>query len=107
MRKPRDYDSELKAINERAKQLQERKLRQLGEVVAATGADALPIEELAGSLIAALAADDATRGEWRTRGAGFFQRSRKAEGGATPKDAAGESPERSSSAPPDAQESML
>lgn len=87
MRKPRDYDSELKAINERAKQLQERKIRQLGELVAATGADALPIEELAGALIAARAAGAATKGEWHVRGAAFFQRSRKAEGATTPKDA--------------------
>lgn len=77
MRKPRDYDSELKAISQRAKQLQERKLRQLGELVVATGADALPIEELAGALIAARDADVATKGEWRMRGAAFFQRSRR------------------------------
>ena len=33
MRKPRDFDSEMKALNERAKSLKERKLHQLGELV--------------------------------------------------------------------------
>lgn len=40
MRKPRDIDSELKALAERAKQLKERRVQQLGEMVIATGADA-------------------------------------------------------------------
>src|SRR3546814_8015688 len=44
MRKPRDFDSELKAIGERAKLLQEKKLRQLGELAVATGEDTLPTE---------------------------------------------------------------
>ena len=44
MRKPRDYDSELKALGDKARQLKERKVQQLGELVTATGADALPIE---------------------------------------------------------------
>ena len=41
MRKPKDYDAELKALNEKAKQLRQRKTIQHGELVAATGADAL------------------------------------------------------------------
>lgn len=74
MRKPRDYDSELKALNDKARQLREQKLRQLGELVIASGADALPIEQLAGALLSAAdARDAATKEGWRKRGATFFQ----------------------------------
>eukprot|EP01035_Chromulina_nebulosa_P037102 gene37102-50054_t len=48
MRKPRDNDAELKALTDRAKQLKERKVLQLGELVIATGADMLSIDELTG-----------------------------------------------------------
>ena len=41
MRKPRDYDAELKALEDKAKELKTRKVQQLGELVIATGADAL------------------------------------------------------------------
>src|SRR5215216_5061598 len=47
MRKPRDFDAEMKVLGERAKQLKERKVQQLGELVVACRADALPIELLA------------------------------------------------------------
>ncbi|MFZ5748737.1 MAG: conjugal transfer protein TraD [Pseudomonadota bacterium] len=81
MRKPRDYDSELKALDDKAKLLKERRLRQLGELVVATGADALPVEQLAGALIAAVETNDTVAKEgWRKRGAAFFQGSRKARG---------------------------
>lgn len=74
MRKPRDFDSEMKALNERAKMLKERKLHQLGELVIATGADVLPIDVLAGVLLTAIeAADHATVEGWRERGATFFR----------------------------------
>ena len=74
MRKPRDYDAELKALDDKARQLKTRKLQQLGELVIATGADALPAEELAGALIdAAENKDGTTREGWRKRGAAFFQ----------------------------------
>jgi len=76
MRKPRDYDSELKALEAKAKQLKERQVRQLGELVMATGANALDIEVLAGALLDATKRDDVTvREEWRTRGAAFFRSS--------------------------------
>ena len=39
MRKPRDFDAQLKALNEKAKQLKDRKIRQYGDLVIATGAD--------------------------------------------------------------------
>jgi len=80
MRKVRDYDAELKALNERARGLKAKKVQQLGELVAATGADAFDTETLAGVLLAAIGSDDAERKEaWRVRGAAFFQgRARKA-----------------------------
>lgn len=75
MRKPRDYDAELKALDDKARQLKDRKVRQLGELVIACRADELPIEELAGALLNAAHTDDiTTKEEWRKGGAGFFQR---------------------------------
>jgi DNA-binding protein H-NS len=85
MRKPRDYDAELKALDERAKELRGRRLGQFGELVIATGADALDVETLAGALLAAAESkDNATKEAWRRRGAAFFQRpARGAAGGAS------------------------
>lgn len=81
MRKPRDYDAELKVLNDKARQLREQKLRQLGELVISTGADTLPIEQLAGALLQAAEVKDAANKEgWRKRGAAFFQRKRAARG---------------------------
>lgn len=74
MRKPRDFDSEMKALTDRARLLKERKLHQLGELVIATGADALPVEHLAGALLAAVEIKEAAVMEsWRERGAAYFQ----------------------------------
>lgn len=74
MRKHRDYDSELKALGDKARQLKERKVQQLGELVTATGADALPIEQLAGALLSAVDSKDPVAKEgWRKRGTAFFQ----------------------------------
>jgi len=76
MRKPRDYDAELKALEDKARQLKARKVQQLGELVVACGADALSPEHLAGALLAiAETKDEATKEGWRKRGATFFQRS--------------------------------
>ena len=75
MRKPRDYDAELKTLNDRARQLKERKVHQLGDLVIATGADTLTIEQLAGLLLTGTESKDANAKEtWRKRGAAFFQR---------------------------------
>jgi hypothetical protein len=75
MRKPRDYDAELQALTEKAKVLKERKVRKLGELIIATGADALTLDLLAGVLLTAVEANDASVKEgWRVRGAIFFQR---------------------------------
>ena len=73
MRKPRDYDAELQALTDKAKALKTRKQTQLGELVIVTGADALPIEQLAGALIDAAAADTARKEAWRKSGAAFFR----------------------------------
>lgn len=74
MRKPRDYDSELKALADKAKTLRERRVRQLGELVAATGADTLDADLLAGALLNAVANKDAAiREGWRKAGAAFFR----------------------------------
>ncbi|MEQ1550837.1 conjugal transfer protein TraD [Sphingorhabdus sp.] len=74
MRKPRDIDSELKALAERAKQLKERRVQQLGELVIATGADVMDAETLAGALLSIVEiTDSAKRESWRKRGAAFFQ----------------------------------
>ena len=76
MRKPRDFDAELTALTDKAKTLQARKLTQLGELVVATAADILPVETLAGALLAAADTKDAAVKEaWRKSGAAFFQRS--------------------------------
>ena len=74
MRKPRDFDAELTALNDKARMLKDRKIKQLGELVIATGADALDIETLAGGLLGLVESKDAARkAEWRKRGAGFFR----------------------------------
>ena len=78
MRRPRDFDSELKTLADKTRALKERRVRQLGELVTATGADALDAETLAGALLAAVATNDlVTREEWRKAGEGFFRRARK------------------------------
>ncbi|MDE8652555.1 conjugal transfer protein TraD [Novosphingobium album (ex Liu et al. 2023)] len=82
MRKPRDYDAELRALTDKARQLKNRKTSQLGELVAATGADALAVEELAGALLAIVTTTDpAKREAWRKRGAAFFSGEREAGSG--------------------------
>lgn len=89
MRKPRDFDAEMKALTDKAKLLKERKVHHLGELVIATGADALTIEQLAGLLIAGMESKGADAKEsWRKRGATFFQKADRA-GGSTGIDAGG------------------
>ena len=74
MRKPRDYDAELKALEDKAKELKTRKVQQLGELVIATGADSITVDELAGALIVLAETTDAAKREsWRKRGSAFFQ----------------------------------
>ena len=74
MRKLRDFGVELQTLERKAKQLKERRVRQLGELVSATGAGALDVELLAGVLLDAVSMKDATTQEgWRQRGATFFR----------------------------------
>ena len=79
MRKPRDFDAELKALEHKARDLKARKVQQLGELVVSTGADALSADELAGALIVLAETKDTDKREaWAKRGAAFFQgRSRR------------------------------
>ena len=84
MRKPRDIDSELKALAERAKQLKERRVQQLGELVIATGVDAMDAETLAGALLSIVETTDAAKREsWRKRGVAFFHGSARKRGDGT------------------------
>jgi hypothetical protein len=83
MREFKDYDAELRALDERAQQLKSRKLQQLGELVIATGADVLPVEVLTGALISAAETEDtALREGWRASGAAFFHRTSRTRGSA-------------------------
>jgi conjugative transfer protein TraD len=79
MRKPRDFDAELKALGDKARDLKSRKVQQLGELVIVTGADSLTADELAGALIVLAETKEAGKREaWARRGAAFFQgRSRR------------------------------
>jgi hypothetical protein len=74
MRRPRDFDAELKALEDKARDLKTRKVQQLGELVIVTGADALSTDELAGALIVLAETTDAGKKEaWGKRGAAFFR----------------------------------
>jgi DNA-binding protein H-NS len=93
MRKPRDYDAELKALDDRARQLKQRKVQQLGDLVMATGADALSVEELAGALLGVAAQrDTATRAAWRSAGDAFFRGNTKTAAHGNPRDGKGVAP---------------
>ncbi|HEX8419861.1 MAG TPA: conjugal transfer protein TraD [Sphingomonas sp.] len=82
MRKVRDYDAELKALGDKARQLKAKRVEQLGQLVAATGADTLDAETLAGVLLDAIGSKDASAKEaWRAKGAAFFQRRGRKGGG--------------------------
>ena len=71
----KDYAAELDVLQQRQRELRLKHARQLGDLVMATGADALDPETLAGALLGALASTDAAaREEWRVQGAAFFQR---------------------------------
>ena len=76
MRKPVDLDAQIKALQDKAKSLRDRQRTQLGDLVLATGADALPLEALAGVLLAAV--EQAREkpeavARWTERGQAFFR----------------------------------
>lgn len=82
MRKVRDYDAELKALNDKARSLKAKRVEQLGLLVTATGADALDAETLAGVLLDAIGSNSAgVKEAWRAKGAAFFQRRGRKGGG--------------------------
>ena len=100
MRKPRDFDSELRALGDKARLLKGRKVQQLGELVIATGADMLDPDALTGALLGIVKTKDAKEREaWRATGAAFFRgQSRKADRG-TPADTASDQAHQSNDAP--------
>jgi hypothetical protein len=60
-------------LDDKAKELKTRKVRQLGELVVATGADTLTANELAGALIVLAETKEAGKREaWAKRGVAFF-----------------------------------
>ncbi len=75
MRKVRDYDAELKALENKARSLKARRVEQLGALVTSTGADTLDMETLAGVLLSAVKSQNTDEREgWRASGSAFFQR---------------------------------
>ena len=83
-RKPRDYDAELQALMDKAKKLKSQKPVQLGELVQVTGADALPVEALAGALLAAVEQSKKSPeavARWAERGQALFQQGDKGKRG--------------------------
>ncbi|KGB59033.1 conjugal transfer protein TraD [Sphingopyxis sp. LC363] len=99
MRKPRDFDAELQALTDKARALKTKKQGQLGELVIATGADALSIEQLAGALLDAVGADKTRKEAWRKSGAALFRgggpltrKGARGIAGGAPADCAGEEP---------------
>jgi hypothetical protein len=75
MRRPKDFDAQLKTLAEKAKTLKDNKLHRLGELVVATGADTIDMETLAGGLLAMTATKDpAQRTAWKKAGEEMFRK---------------------------------
>ncbi len=90
-RKPRDFDAELQALMDKAKKVKSQKTVQLGELVQVTGADALPMDALAGALLAAIEQSKKSPeavARWTERGQTVFQQGGKRGKKAEPDDAA-------------------
>lgn len=101
MRKPRDFDAELKALEDKTRDLSLRKVQQLGELVIATGADVLGVDELAGALIVLAETTDTGKKEaWAKRGAAFFRGKSRRSAPATDRDAGRTPPQSGVSQPP-------
>lgn len=85
MRRPKDFDAQLKALADKAKALKDNKLHRLGELVVATGADAIDPETLAGALLAITATKDPVqRAAWKKAGGEMFRKGvRPAKAGAS------------------------
>ena len=100
MRKVRDYDAELKALNDKARALKARKVEQLGALVVATGADALDLEVIAGLLRRGVmeAQIDSVKESWRAEGATFLKGRGRKSHDAADGDGSGDSQKLSSEA---------
>src|SRR4051812_9992775 len=86
MRKPRDIDTELKALQDKQRSLKLKRINQFGELITATGGDALDLETLAGALLDAVErakADPSAKEAWQQRGQSFFRRERQAKANGT------------------------
>ena len=80
IRQPRDFDAALKTLTEKTKALKESKRRHLGDLIVATGADALDIETLAGALLATVqSTDTAQKQGWKKAGIEFFRKAKAAQ----------------------------
>lgn len=101
MRKPRDFDAELRALEDKARDLKSRKVQQLGELVISTGADALTVDELAGALVVLAETKDAGKREaWAKRGAAFFESRTRRSAPSADRDADGAPSQPSGAQPP-------
>jgi len=101
MRKPRDFDAELKALGDKARDLKSHKVQQLGELVIATGADTLDADELAGALIVLAETKEAGKREaWARRGAAFFQGRARRNARTTERNTDGAQPQPGGAQPP-------
>lgn len=82
MRKIKDYEAKLAALNKLKASIIAKKVQQLGQLVIATGAGDLAPEVIAGIMVHAMSTSNPERQEvWREKGAAFFRsRSRKPRG---------------------------
>ncbi len=102
-RKPRDYDAELQTLTDKAKKVRTQKTTQLGELVQIVGADALPMEALAGALLAVVKQSKDQPGaveRWTEAGKSVFQPGGKRGKTKTAGNAAPGTPGVNGSAPP-------
>ena len=100
MRKVRDNDAELKALNDKSRALKARKIEQLGALVVATGADTLELEVIAGMLRHGVtqAKENSVKESWRADGATFLKRRSRKNDGAAEGNRSGNSQKHSSEA---------
>jgi hypothetical protein len=95
-RRPRDIDAELRALQDKARQLRTKQKAQLGELLLATGAaDRLDPDTLAGLLLHGLEqakSNPQAAERWRQRGESFFRRERADTSGADDSKSAAASP---------------
>ncbi len=79
-RKPRNYDAELQALMDKARKVRTQKTTRLGELVQIVGADDLPMEALAGALLAVVKQSKDQPGtveRWTEAGKSVFQQGGK------------------------------